>query len=895
MSKHGSKFVLTGVILCVFFSITSFALGKSVADNTLKSKAEAYKKPKHANLAIKDLENNDVIESNTYIDKEKGLKDGVYEGTAKGFKSDIKVSVKIESGKIKDIKVLENNDDKPYFNKAKSIISNIIERQSPDVETISGATFSSVGIKNAVIDALEKAGASELEKTSVKKSVHSAGVDGSYKKKLDQIAKMVEELSNEKITPNKLKDGTYEGSGKGFKGEIKVSVKVEDAKITDIKILKSSDDEPYFSNAKAVLDKILKMQSTKVDSVSGATFSSNGIKSAVRSALKQAGDDSIVSSPENNDSSNEENKEINKKLDLIISKFEESSESSKGYKDGTYKGKGKGYKDDIEVELTIKDGKIEKIDVLNSSDDEPYFSNAKAILDKIVESQSAKVDSVSGATYSSNGIKSAVRKALKQAGGKGDESDASQEISEKLDGISKENKELKKKIDALSKSINSSDNGEDPSSYKDGKYEGVGQGFKGSVKASVVVKDKKIESIDIIESSDDEPYFSNAKAVINKIIEKQSTKVDSISEATFSSNGIKSAVRNALKKGGGSEGGNDEIMGMLKAISKENKELKSEISRLNQNINFIDKGEETKGYKDGEYEGVGRGYKSDIKVVVKVSGGKIENIDIKEENEDRPYFNLAKNITKDMVKNQSAKVDSISNATYSSNGIKNAVRDALRKASIKEAGLSNNESKSDEMLKTLYDDNKIIKEKINSIEDWKATVTNQIQNIIRDLKNFINPNINYDEIKPREKNIKSDNRDGKYSGSGRGFLNFESADNKNVKAKNSISASVTIENNKIVDMKTTFEDSQNPGVYKGMFDRTMDNLWLKIKKTDSVEEAYQLISNMYDNIKPINKRGLYTTEQSKINKHFDGISGATFSTSGGLEALKKALEQYNSR
>ena len=58
----------------------------------------------------------------------------MYEGTAKGFKSDIKVSVKIESGKIKDIKVLENNDDKPYFNKAKSIISSIIERQSPDVE-----------------------------------------------------------------------------------------------------------------------------------------------------------------------------------------------------------------------------------------------------------------------------------------------------------------------------------------------------------------------------------------------------------------------------------------------------------------------------------------------------------------------------------------------------------------------------------------------------------------------------------------------------------------------------------------------------------------------------------------------------------------------------------------
>ena len=56
-------------------------------------------------------------------------------------------------------------------------------------KTISGATFFFGRYKNAVIDALEKAGASELEKTSVKKSVHSAGVDGSYKKKLDQIAK----------------------------------------------------------------------------------------------------------------------------------------------------------------------------------------------------------------------------------------------------------------------------------------------------------------------------------------------------------------------------------------------------------------------------------------------------------------------------------------------------------------------------------------------------------------------------------------------------------------------------------------------------------------------------------------------------------------------------------
>ena len=40
---------------------------------------------------------------------------------------------------------------------AEEIIPAIIEAQSADVDTISGATFSSTGIKDAVAQALEKA------------------------------------------------------------------------------------------------------------------------------------------------------------------------------------------------------------------------------------------------------------------------------------------------------------------------------------------------------------------------------------------------------------------------------------------------------------------------------------------------------------------------------------------------------------------------------------------------------------------------------------------------------------------------------------------------------------------------------------------------------------------
>lgn len=84
----------------------------------------------------------------------------------------------------------------------------------------------------------------------------------------------------------KYRDGTHKGSGKGFKGDIEVEVQVENGKIVGINIINSNDDEAYFDNAKNVIDKIIEVQDLNVDVVGGATYSSNGIIEAVKSALK---------------------------------------------------------------------------------------------------------------------------------------------------------------------------------------------------------------------------------------------------------------------------------------------------------------------------------------------------------------------------------------------------------------------------------------------------------------------------------------------------------------------------------------------------------------------------------------------------------------------------------
>lgn len=85
------------------------------------------------------------------------------------------------------------------------------------------------------------------------------------------------------------KDGSYEGSGQGFGGLIKVRVKVEQGKILQITITEAAgEDTAYLDQAKKIIDTMLTKQSAEVDAASGATFSSKGIMAAVEEALKEA-------------------------------------------------------------------------------------------------------------------------------------------------------------------------------------------------------------------------------------------------------------------------------------------------------------------------------------------------------------------------------------------------------------------------------------------------------------------------------------------------------------------------------------------------------------------------------------------------------------------------------
>lgn len=86
----------------------------------------------------------------------------------------------------------------------------------------------------------------------------------------------------------RYKNGTFSGEGDGFGGKITVNITIENDTILSISVSSHSDDEPYFSEGSKIINSIISAQSPDVSTVSGATFSSNGIKKAVKEALRNA-------------------------------------------------------------------------------------------------------------------------------------------------------------------------------------------------------------------------------------------------------------------------------------------------------------------------------------------------------------------------------------------------------------------------------------------------------------------------------------------------------------------------------------------------------------------------------------------------------------------------------
>ena len=638
-----------------------------------------------------------------------------------------------------------------------------------------------------------------------------------------------------------LKDGQYEASSEGYGGLLTVRITVKNGKLTDIKILSHNETEEYFKKASAIIKEILRTGKVDVDSVTGATISSNAIKDAVLKALQKAG-------------SKEKIKEKAKK---------EDKKPKEGLKDGEYFGSANGYGGNLTVKVIIKNGKISGIEVVSQNETPEYFNRAYAVINKILSSGSVNVDSVTGATVSSNAIKMAVADALHKAGSK---------ENAKVQAVNKASNSNKRANAKGTVAIGNKD-------LKDGVYTGSGQGFNGPIRVRVTISKGSITNVEILSHSDDNPYFGRARAVISKILGKADKSVDTVSGATYSSRGILDAVRNALSKAGGS-----------KNVDNKNKKPSNtnQAKKPNKKPEKPSKDNKIyKQYKDGVYEGVAEGFNGAIKVKVTIAKGSITKVEILSHKEDDPYFSKSKGVISKMLGKPGKNVDTVSGATFSSKGIIDAINNAVSKA-----GIENSPSKPD-------------KKPDKKPEEDKKPEKPSEEKIDEALKKYYN-----------DQPLK----DGEYTGWGIGYINTRKI-RTYIKVENGEISEIRVgENSEYGDDMGPFRQKAEKvlsfikgkdarlnlakmGLYREYFETIRKSSNPKAKALELFGAEYANNLNGYRNDNSESDLTLisrtvkaYMSKKYKSKELFDSVTGATVSASGissaAREATKKSSNDY---
>ena len=184
--------------------------------------------------------------------------------------------------------------------------------------------------------------------------------------------------------------GTYSASEEGFAGKVTVTITTSESEITDVKV-EGPNETPDKGGAamEQLQGELLKAQSAEVDAVSGSTVTSDAVKKAMAAAIEKA---------KSGDAST-------------------GSDEALAFTAGTYTGTGVGYNGPTTVEVTFDDSKITDIKIVDTKETAHVGDTAfEVLIPQMIEANGTGVDAVSGATFSSKALKTAVNDAAEQAG-----------------------------------------------------------------------------------------------------------------------------------------------------------------------------------------------------------------------------------------------------------------------------------------------------------------------------------------------------------------------------------------------------------------------------------------------------------------------------------------------
>ena len=310
-----------------------------------------------------------------------------YSTSAQGIFSEVKVETVADKDGIYSVKVDASGETPDLGGKAaEELPAKILEAQSVDVDGYAGATMTSNAIKAAVTDALVQAGFMEAP------AVEEPAEESAAEPAVEAAAVEVPEGAS-----------SVETSAQGIFSEVKVTT-VADANTIYSVTVDASGETPELGGQAAVSvpEAIVAAQSVDVDGMAGATMTSNAIKAAVTDALRQTG---FLAAEESAAEPAEE-----PAVEAAAAEVPEGAQTLTASAPGVFGAP-------VVVEVVADANGIYSVVVTENDETQGIGSNAIAELpDKIVAAQSVEIDGTTGATMTSNAIKTAVLAALTEAG-----------------------------------------------------------------------------------------------------------------------------------------------------------------------------------------------------------------------------------------------------------------------------------------------------------------------------------------------------------------------------------------------------------------------------------------------------------------------------------------------
>ncbi|WP_367320203.1 FMN-binding protein [Streptomyces sp. HUAS ZL42] len=172
------------------------------------------------------------------------------------------------------------------------------------------------------------------------------------------------------------------------KGDVQVQVTFADGKITAVRMLKQPNHPQTTAAVPKLIAQTLEAQSADIDTVSGATITSDGYKESLQAAIDERAT-SASASPSASASA--------------------AASSASQVVEGSTVTTSKG---DVQVQVTFADGKITAVRMLKQPNHPQTTAAVPKLIAQTLEAQSADIDTVSGATITSDGYKESLQAAI---------------------------------------------------------------------------------------------------------------------------------------------------------------------------------------------------------------------------------------------------------------------------------------------------------------------------------------------------------------------------------------------------------------------------------------------------------------------------------------------------